>query len=102
MTYELKHIHGIPYYLEGTIVKTFELNAGKPSPNCVAIGTYANDTITYYDDWATRVKPNLDAFRTSLFAQERHKLRESIKPQKQRKAPRNPRKNTRDKKVKSE
>jgi len=103
MTYELKHIHGIPYYLEGTIVKTFELDAGKPSSKCIAIGTYANDTITYYDDWQQRVQSNLASFRESLFAQERNKLRDSIvKPQKQRKAPRNPRKNSRTKSVKSE
>jgi len=97
MTYELKHINGIPYYLNGTTVYTFD--AGKPS-KCVAIGTYT-DTITYYDDWATRVKDNLDTFRASLFAQERGKLRESIiKPQKQRKTVRSPKKTTRAKNIK--
>ena len=95
MTYELKHIRGIPYYLDGTVVKTFELDAGKPSSKCVAIGTYntTEDSITYYDDWTTRVKSNLESFRSSLIPQERDKLRESIiKPQKQRKATRTPRK----------
>ena len=100
MTYELKHINGIPYYLNGTTVYTFELDAGKPSSKCIAIGTYI-DTITYYDDWTTRVKDNLDTFRASLFAQERGKLRESIiKPQKQRKTVRTPKKTTRAKNTK--
>ena len=107
MTYELKHINGIPYYLNGTTVYTFELDAGKPS-KCIAIGTYTDtntdtntNTITYYDDWATRVKDNLDSFRASLFAQERGKLRESIiKPQKQRKTIRTPKKTTRAKNTK--
>jgi hypothetical protein len=104
-TYELKHIHGIPYYIDGTIVKTFQLDAGKPASNCVAIGTYnsATDSITYYTDWRDRVKSNLDAFRSNLSAQERDKLRESIiKPTKQRKTTRTPRKTTRSKSTKSE
>ena len=104
-TYELKHIHGIPYYIDGTTVKTFQLDAGKPASNCVAIGTYnaATDSITYYTDWRDRVKSNLDAFRSSLSAQERDKLRESIiKPTKQRKTTRTPRKTTRSKSTKSE
>ena len=104
MTYELKHINGIPYYLNGTTVYTFELDAGKPSSKCIAIGTYTDtntNTITYYDDWTTRVKDNLDSFRASLFAQERGKLRESIiKPQKQRKTIRTPKKPTRAKNTK--
>ena len=106
MNYELKHIHGIPYYLDGTTVKSFELDKGKPGTNCVAIGTYdaATDSITYYTDWRERVKSNLDTFRANLIVQERDKLRESIiKPQKPRKTTRTPRKpTTRTKSAKSE
>jgi hypothetical protein len=105
MNYELKHIHGIPYYLDGTTVRTFELVAGKPGANCIAIGTYkeTDDSITYYTDWRERVKSNLDAFRGAISAQERDKLRESIiKPTKQRKTTRTPRKTTRSKTAKSE
>lgn len=104
-TYELKHIRGIPYYLDGTTVRIFDLIAGKPSNNCTAIGTYtaATDSITYFTDWRERVKSNLDSFRTALTAQERDKLRESIiKPTKQRKTTRTPRKTTRGKSTKSE
>jgi len=105
-TYELKHIRGIPYYLNGTTVHTFELDAGKPSTSkCIAIGTYdaAADSIAYYVDWRERVKSNLDSFRGSLSAQERDKLRESIiKPTKQRKTTRAPRRTTKDKSAKSE
>jgi hypothetical protein len=104
-TYELKHIHGIPYYLDGTTVKTFQLDGGKPASNCVAIGTYdsATNSIAYYVDWRERVKSNLSSFRAGLAAQERDKLRESIvKPTKQRKTTRAPRKSTRAKSDKSE
>lgn len=93
MTYELKHINGIPYYIDGKIVKTFEVDAGKSSMRCISIGTYENESIVYYDDWRQRVQSNLESFRSSLISQERDKLRESIiKPQKQRKATRTPRK----------
>ena len=105
MNYELKHIRGIPYYLDGTTVRTFELDKGKPGGNTIAIGTYnaADDSITYYADWHTRVKSNLDAFRGAITAQERDKLRESIiKPTKQRKTTRTPRKTTRSKSTKGE
>ncbi len=105
MNYELKHIRGIPYYLDGTTIRTLELNAGKPSDKCVAIGTYnaADDSITYFADWRERVKPNLELFRASLSAQERDKLRESIvKPTKQRKTTRTSRKSTRSKSSESE
>ncbi len=104
-TYELKHVHGIPYYLDGTTVRTFELDAGKPSSKCTAIGTYdaATDSITYFADWRERVKSNLDSFRAALSVQERDKLRESIiKPTKPRKTTRTPRKSTRGKSAKSE
>jgi hypothetical protein len=106
MNYELKHIRGIPYYLDGTTVYTFELDKGKPASSCVSIGSYnaATDSIAYFADWRTRVKSNLDAFRIALSAQERDKLRESIiKPTKQRKTTRTPRKTTtRAKSAKSE
>lgn len=104
-TYELKHIHGIPYYLDGTTIHTFELDAGKPSSKCTAIGTYdaATNSITYFADWRERVKSNLDSFRAALSVQERDKLRESIiKPTKPRKTTRTPRKSTRGKSTKSE
>ncbi len=105
-TYELKHIRGIPYYIDGTTVKTFELDAGKPSATkCTAIGSYdaASDSITYFTDWRERVKSNLDSFRATISVQERDKLRESIiKPTKQRKTTRTPRKTTRTKSAKSE
>jgi hypothetical protein len=105
MNYELKHIRGIPYYLDGTTVKIFDLDKGKPSNNCTSIGTYnaTDDSITYFTDWRERVKSNLDSFRSSIIVQERDKLRESIiKPQKQRKTARTPRKTTRSKTTKSE
>jgi hypothetical protein len=105
MNYELKHIRGIPYYLDGTTVKIFDLDKGKPSTNCTSIGTYdaTDDSITYFTDWRERVKSNLDSFRGSITPQERDKLRESIiKPQKQRKTTRTPRKTTRSKTTKSE
>jgi hypothetical protein len=95
MNYELKHIRGIPYYLNGTTVHTFELDNGKPATTCIAIGTYdaTRDAIEYYPNWRESVQSNLTAFRASLSAQERDKLRDSIiKPQKQRKATRTPRK----------
>ena len=104
-TYELKHIRGIPYYLDGTIVKTFELESGKPGANCVAIGTYdaTNDSIAYYPNWRELVQERLAVFRGGLTAQERDKLRESIiKPTKQRKTVRTPRKTGRTKSAKSE
>jgi hypothetical protein len=95
MSYELKHIRGIPYYLDGNIVRIFELDGGKPAADCVAIGTYdaTKDSITYHLDWIQSVQSHLDAFRASINPQERDKLRETIaKPQKQRKTTRNPRK----------
>ena len=105
-TYELKHIHGVPYYLDGTTIRIFDLDNGKPSSNCVALGTYAaaDDAIAYFPDWRERVKSTLESFRNSLAVQERDKLRESIiKPQKPRKATRTPRKTTtRTKSAKSE
>ena len=95
MSYELKHIHGVPYYLFGTTIRTFELDGGKPAAECVAIGTYdaATDTLTYFADWVQSIQHRLDAFRLGVRPQERDKLRETIvKPQKQRKTTRTPRK----------
>ena len=103
--YELKHIRGIPYYLDGTTVRTFELNAGKPSSECVAIGTYTADTdsIEYYANWRELVQPRLHAFRDAIISQDRGSLRDSIvKPQKPRKAARTPRKAVAAKSIKSE
>ena len=104
--YELKHIKGIPYYLNGETVYTFELSGGKPAETIVSIGTYdaTTNNITYYPDWRDRVKSNIDAFRQSISIQDRDKLRETIsKPIKQRRSTRNPRKvSTRTKSAKSE
>ena len=106
MNYELKQIRGIPYYLDGITVHTFELSGGKPAANTIAIGTYdaATDSITYFADWRERVATNLNLFRASLAPTERDKLRDNIiKPQKQRKTTRNPRKTSgRTKSTKSE
>ena len=99
VNFEIKHIHGIPYYVNESTVYTFELDGGKPSARSIPIGSYSStatgDSITYYPDWRERVAGNLQQFRQSLFTQERDKLRESIvKPAKQRKATRNPRKSS--------
>ena len=97
MSYELKHIRGIPYYLDGTTIRTFEHDGVKPAADCVAIGTYdiTTDSITYFPDWRERTQPHLDAFHSSITAHERDKLREIVaKPQKQRKTTRTPRKTT--------
>jgi hypothetical protein len=105
MTFQLKHIKGIPYYLRNSIVYTFELTNGFPSENCIPIGDYdePSDSITYYPDWLQRVQPNLEAFRSQIKVIERDKLRENVsKPQKPRKAAPNPRKGGRAKSVKSE
>lgn len=97
MNYELKHIHGIPYYLHGNTIHTFELDAGRPSEHCIAIGNYdaATDTIRYYDNWEQLTQSRLDAYRTSLQSQARNSIRDNIKPQKQRVSTRTPRKSTR-------
>ena len=94
MTYELKHIRGIPYYLHGTTVHTFELDAGQPSANCIAFGTYhpATDSIIYYDNWEQLLQPRRDAFRGVIHSQDRGARDASEKPQKSRKATRAPRK----------
>jgi len=105
MTYQLKHIRGVPYFLKGGIIYTFELDNGLPSEQCVAIGTYdeASDSITYYEDWFERVESHIETFRNRIQVIERSKLRETVdKPQKPRKTASNQRKTTRAKTVKSE
>ena len=95
MTYELKHIHGIPTYVRGSAAYTFELQSGQPSDQCVEIGRYdtENGRIEYFDDWRERVQPHLDAFRAGLVSHARDAARDAIiKPQKPRKAARNTRK----------
>lgn len=95
MNYELKHIRNIPHFVNGTTVYTLELQAGQPSDHCIAIGTYSVDTdqIEYYPDWRERVEPRLVAFRAGLVSHARDALRDAVvKPQKPRKAARNPRK----------
>jgi len=98
MSYELKHIRGIPYYLRENTIYTFELNKGVPADTCVAIGEYdeKHDSITYYPDWKERIQPRFNAYQQSLISLERDKLRENItKPiKKSRKAVRNPRKSS--------
>lgn len=97
-SFELKHIRGIPYYVQRGIVYTFELSRnepGKPSEHCIPIGEYLSesDTIAYFPDWRERIQPHLDAFRHELRPMERNLVRQSItKPQKSRKTPRNIRK----------
>jgi hypothetical protein len=68
MAYELKHIHGIPYYLREGRVYTFELRDRLPSPDCVAIGTYdaATDSLAYDTDFMERLEPRLAAYRAAL------------------------------------
>ena len=102
MSYELKHIRGIPYYLDGTTVRTFEVTNGGSSPDTVEIGTYdaATNSIKYYTDWRERVKSRLAEFNSSLVPQERENIRKFIvKPTKPRKTPPTPRKSTRSKKA---
>ena len=93
---ELKHVRGIPYYLQNTTVYTFDLVQGRPSDKCIPIGTYdeKTDTIEYAADWKGRVEDQLGVFRQSIISQDRKTLRESMtKPQKPKKATRTPRKN---------
>jgi len=103
MSFILKHIRGITYYLNGDKVNTFELVAGKSSSNCVEIGTYdtEHNVINYYPDWRERVQPNLDQFRLSVVTQDRKELKDIIKPQKPKKAPRNSKKSSAAKSSKS-
>ena len=106
--FELKHIRGIPYYVQNHVLFTFELSReepGKPSRDCVAIGTYDADTgvLSYAEDWRVQVQPRLDAFRAQLAPVERGNLRQdTVKPQKSRKTTRHSRKTGRAKAPKSE
>lgn len=99
--FELKHIHGIPHYVQNGIAYTFELSPsepGKPSSECIAIGTYdaGSGCVLYAEDWRERVQSHLDAFRTGLEAIDRNTIRKTlVKPQKSRKPPRHSRKGTR-------
>ncbi len=96
--FELKHIRGIPYYVQNTTVYTFELSAeepGKPSGECIPIGVYdaTGDRVIYAEDWRERVQPHLDAFREQLVSIDRNTIRKTlVKPQKSRKAARTSRK----------
>lgn len=96
--FELKHIRGIPYYVQNHIVYTFELSPdepGKPSAECIAIGTYdaERDCVLYTADWQERVQSHLDAFRAGLESIDRNSIRKVlVKPQKSRKATRTSRK----------
>ena len=85
MTYELKHIHGIPYYLREGRVYTFELRDRLPSPDCLAIGTYdaATDVLEYDADFMERLEPRLVAYRAALAIKARDGTPHE-KPQKQR------------------
>ena len=95
MNFELKQVKGIPHYVSGTTAYTFEVIGGVASEHCIPIGTYRADTdqIEYYADWRERVEPRLVAFRAGLVSHARDALRDAVvKPQKPRKAARNPRK----------
>lgn len=95
MNYELKQIRGIPHYVNGTTAYTFELNGGVASEQCIPIGTYRPDAdqVDYFPDWRERVQSRLDAFRASIVSHNRNTLHDVVvKPQKPRKATRNPRK----------
>jgi hypothetical protein len=89
MTFQLKHIKGVPYFVKENRAYTFELENGQPSATCVAIGTYdeASDSVLYDDAWFERVRDRLETFRRRVEVIERDKLRETVdKPQKQRKS----------------
>lgn len=102
MTYQLKQIQGVPYFVKDTRLYTFELENGQPSVHCVAIGTYENERITYDNDWIDRIQGRLQAFRDGIEVIEREKLRERVdKPQKQRNASAHKPKSTRTKSAKS-
>lgn len=94
----LKHIRGIPYYLDGTNLYSFEVHGGKPSPHSVLLGTYdpATDRVQLLDGWAEAAKPRLDAYREGVIARARDDFRQSIdKPEKQSASKRAPRTSSR-------
>lgn len=100
--FELKHLRGIPYYVQNGILYAFELSRdepGKPSRDSIPIGTYAgDDTFAYAPDWRERVQSRLDAYRATLRPLERGHIRQDlVKPQKSRKASRHSRKTSRAK-----
>lgn len=104
MSYQLKQIGGIPYFVKDSRVYTFEIENGRPSKHCIAIGTYddATDTIAYDDGWTERIQPRLDAYRSGITVIERATFRENIdKYQKQSKSAGNKPKSTRTKSTKS-
>lgn len=98
LPFELKHIRGIPYYVQNSNVFLFKLSRtepGKPSSDTIAIGTYdtSTDSIAYFANWKEHVEPHLNAFREELEPVERNTIRQTlVKPQKSRKPARNPRK----------
>ena len=105
---EYEHIilNGIPYFKEkdnkSNTIYTFD-QYNTPIAIGTCIGTGAESRVELYSDWRERVKDNLYKFRTALTASERDKIRETlIKPTKQRKTPRNSRKSTRTKSIKTE
>ena len=105
MTFQLKHIKGIPYFIKNNLVHTFELENGQPSQHCIAIGSYneVSDSITYDDGWFNRVQPHLEAFRSRVVVIDRSKLNETAdKLQKPRNPPANKSKSSRAKSVKSD
>jgi hypothetical protein len=101
--FELKHLRGIPYYVQNGILYAFELSRdepGKPSRDSIAIGTYdaGTDTPTYAPDWRERVQSRLDTYRATIRPLERGHIRQDlVKPQKSRKASRHSRKTSRTK-----
>lgn len=101
--FELKHIRGIPYYVQNGVLYAFELSRaepGKPSRDCIAIGTYdaTADAIIYVPDWRERLEPRLVSFRAQIEPIERGNIRQdTVKPQKSRKASRHSRKTSRTK-----
>ena len=104
MSYQLKQIGGIPYFVKDKIVHTFEIEDGRPSKHCIPIGTYdeATDTIRYDDGWSERIQHRLAAYRDGITVIERATFRESVtKYQKQSKSAGNQPKSARAKSTKS-
>lgn len=103
-SYEYIVVRGVPYYkkLDGDITRILTFDQYRTP---IEIGSYdkESDSVAFLSDWRERVRENLSMFREGLSAVQRDKLRENIKkPTKQRKTPRNPRKSTRAKNIKSE
>ena len=104
MSYQLKQIGGIPYFVKDSKVYTFELEDGRPSKQCIAIGSYdeATNSITYDDGWFERIQPHLAAYRSGITVVERSTFRESVtKYQKPSKSAGNKPKSVRAKSAKS-